>query len=120
MGLKKKQKLMIESMKKQLGIVTAACKESGISRQTHYRWLEESPEYKEEIDRIPELVVDFAENALFKLIQEKNPTAIIFFLKTKAKHRGYIEKSEIEHKSTEGIKFVLERQDERVSPEVKS
>jgi hypothetical protein len=86
-----KKKLMLEALKEQLGIITAAAKQTGIDRRTHYRWLVEDPEYKARVEEIPDMVIDFAENALFKLMQEKNPTAIIFFLKTHAKHRGYIE-----------------------------
>ena len=38
---------------------------------------------------------DFAEFELFKKIKEGNLTATIFFLKCKAKDRGYIERSEV-------------------------
>lgn len=119
-GLNPKKKLMIAALKEQLGNVTLACKQLGISRETHYRWLTEDPLYKKEYDGIDEFVIDFAENALFKLIQDKNPTAIIFFLKCRAKHKGYVERQEIEHSSTGDIKFIIERQNARVSPETQS
>lgn len=38
--------------------------------------------------------VDFAEEKLFENIGENDNTAIIFYLKTKGRHRGYIEKKE--------------------------
>jgi hypothetical protein len=38
---------------------------------------------------------DFAESKLFSEIKDGNITAIIFFLKTQAKDRGYIERSEV-------------------------
>ena len=39
--------------------------------------------------------MDFAETHLHKLIQEGNPAATIFFLKTKGKRRGYVETQDI-------------------------
>ena len=42
-------------------------------------------------------MIDFAESSLYKQIKDGNTSATIFFLKTQAKRRGYIEKQEIEH-----------------------
>jgi len=86
--------MMIQAMKDQLGILTLAMKQVGISRQTHYNWMKSDEKYAQAMSEVPEMVVDFAENALFKLMQDKNPAAIIFFLKTKARHRGYIERTD--------------------------
>jgi len=83
-----------------LGVVTSACKLVGISRQTHYRWLREDENYKAWIEQIPDITLDFAETALLKQIKEGNTTAIIFYLKTKGKQRGYIERQEIDTKIT--------------------
>lgn len=47
------------------------------------------------MENINERNLDYAESALLKLIKEGNATALIFFLKTKGKHRGYIERSEL-------------------------
>jgi len=94
-GLRGKKHAMYEALKKELGVITAACKVTGLSRQTHYRWLKEDPEYKEWIEEVPEITLDFAENALLKNIQKGNVIAQIFYLKTKGKGRGYIEKQEI-------------------------
>ena len=94
--LKGKKKLMYEALKKTLGNVTLACEQVGIDRSTHYRWLKKYPTYKKMIDEIEDITLDFAENALFKQIKEGNTTAIIFYLKTKGKKRGYIEKQEFD------------------------
>lgn len=91
------KKAMIEALEKSLGIVTSACKAVGISRMTHYRWLEEDSDYKKSVDDISEVAKDFVESQLFKQIRENNPTSTIFFLKTKGKDRGYVERTEIIH-----------------------
>lgn len=87
---------MIDALTKALGVVTIACKEIGISRQTHYDWYNNDPEYKKTVDDLADVTLDFAESMLHKQIQERNTTATIFFLKTKGKKRGYIERQEID------------------------
>jgi hypothetical protein len=91
-----KKKAMVEALTKALGVVKMACESVGISRQTHYTWLKEDPAYKVACDNLPEVVLDFAEHHLHKLISQGNPAATIFYLKTKGKHRGYVERQEIE------------------------
>jgi len=46
------KKKMIEALEKSLNIVTSACKEVGISRETHYRWLKEDKQYKQAVKEI--------------------------------------------------------------------
>ena len=91
-----KKGLMLEALEKSLGIVSTACKMVDISRQTHYAWLKADEEYKSAVNSIQDSVLDFAESHLYKLVKEGNPAATIFFLKTKGKKRGYIERQEIE------------------------
>ena len=107
--MKGKKKIFIEALKEQLGVVTAAAKQTGVNRTTHYKWMKQDSKYKEEVDALDDLVLDFAENALFKMMKEKNTAAVIFFLKCKGKHRGYVERSEqvIEHKG-EHLKIIIE------------
>ena len=88
------KKAMVAAMEKALGVVTTACKTVGISRQTHYNWLQD-PDYAAAIEDVGEVAVDFAESHLHKLIKDGNPAATIFFLKTKGKGRGYVERQEI-------------------------
>lgn len=89
-----KKKQMIEALKKTLGNVSAACGQVGISRNTHYDYLKRFPEYKEEVESISEMAIDFVEGKLFESINNGSDTAIIFYLKTKGRSRGYIEKHE--------------------------
>lgn len=89
------KKGMIEALEKSLGIVTTACKAVGISRETHYRWLREDEKYKASVDAIADIALDFAESSLHKQIQNGEVSSTIFYLKTKGKSRGYVERQEI-------------------------
>jgi hypothetical protein len=57
--------------------------------------MEADPEYKTAIQELGDVALDFAESKLHKLIDQGNPAATIFYLKTKGKNRGYIERQEI-------------------------
>ena len=85
---------MLEALQKTLGIVTSACKGVGISRETHYKYLREDVNYNNAVKDIEEIAKDFVETQLHKQIGEGNVTSIIFYLKSKAKDRGYIERVE--------------------------
>tara|TARA_R110002167_G_scaffold78666_2_gene217464 strand:+ start:1312 stop:1647 length:336 start_codon:yes stop_codon:yes gene_type:complete len=90
------KKAMIEALEKSLGIVSTAAKIAGINRSTHYEWMKIDDKYRLEVESISDSVLDFAESHLYKLVKEGNPAATIFYLKTKGKKRGYIERQEIE------------------------
>ena len=91
-----RKKAMLEALDASLGIVSTAAKKANIGRTQHYEWLKEDPEYKKAVQEVQESVLDFAESHLYKLVKEGNPAATIFYLKTKGKKRGYIERQEIE------------------------
>lgn len=90
------KKAMIDALEKSLGIVTSACKAVGISRETHYRWLREDEDYSTSVRSIEDIALDFAESQLHKQIKEGEVSSTIFFLKTKGKRRGYVERQEID------------------------
>lgn len=123
------KKAMIEALKKSLGIVSTACQSVDISRQTHYRWLSEDPEYKSQCEDIAEDAIDFVESKLHEKIdgitiqtynakgdpviyeQAPSDTAIIFYLKTKAKKRGYIERQEVDQKTEHSGSIAIKWED---------
>jgi hypothetical protein len=90
------KRAMLDALEKSLGVVTAACKAVGIGRTTHYLWMQEDAEYKAAVEGLSDVALDFAESQLHKQIKDGNSTATIFFLKTKGKKRGYIERQEVE------------------------
>ena len=84
----------LEALKRCSGNVSEAVKQVPICRLTHYRWLEADPEYAAAVDAIKESLIDRAEGVLHSLIGEGNVPAVLFFLKTQGKRRGYIERTE--------------------------
>tara|TARA_R110002167_G_scaffold248354_1_gene454343 strand:+ start:1156 stop:1527 length:372 start_codon:yes stop_codon:yes gene_type:complete len=90
-----KKESMLKALEKSLGVVTVACKKSDIPRSTYYKWLNEDEEFSEQVKDIENVALDFAESSLHEQIQEKNTSATIFYLKTKGKNRGYVERQEI-------------------------
>jgi len=103
------KKEIIQALSDCYGIVTDACRKCKVARSTYYNWLKEDPEFKAEVDTTQEEAIDFVEGKLFEKIngvamagdegnvyyQPPSDTAIIFYLKTKAKKRGYVERQEI-------------------------
>jgi len=102
------KKELLSALRNSLGVVSTACEKLGISRTTYYKYYNEDRSFKEQVDNIGEATIDFAESKLFELIKSGNVTATIFFLKTKGKKRGYIEKQDSSENSNNitGIKLI--------------
>ena len=90
------KKAIIEALEQSLGVITTACKKVGVGRTTFYGWLSDDPEFKEAVNDIQDIALDFVESQLFKQIKDSNTAATIFYLKTKGKKRGYVERIEQE------------------------
>lgn len=88
------KKSFLEALEKSLGVITDACRKSKIPRRTVYNWIRDDPEFSASVRDVESIALDFAESSLFKQIKDGNTTATIFYLKTKGKARGYIERSE--------------------------
>ena len=89
------KKKLVKALEKSLGVVTTACKSVDVARSTFYDWYNADEDFKKEGDSIGDIALDFAESQLHKQIQGGNPTSTIFYLKTKGKRRGYVERQEI-------------------------
>jgi|TARA_R110000772_G_scaffold88986_10_gene184686 hypothetical protein len=85
---------LLSALESSMGVVATACETLNISRTNHYKWMKESPEYKENYDDLSNKALDYAETQLMKMIGKGNTAAVIFFLKTKGKERGYVERQE--------------------------
>jgi len=107
------KKLMLEALEKTLGIVTSACKKVGVSRSQFYTWCRDDDDFKKAVDNVEGMALDFAESKLMENIGSKKETSIIFYLKTKGKKRGYIEKQEVDYTSKE-IPLTKEEREQRI------
>jgi len=92
-----KKEDILQALEKSLGVVTTACQKAGVSRATFYRWLKEDKEFSAQVTGIQDVALDFAESKLFEQIQDGSTAATIFYLKTKGKRRGFVERQELEH-----------------------
>jgi hypothetical protein len=90
----KDKERFLEILAKQAGNVSRACKAMKVNRRTYYNWMENEEAFRFVVEEIQESLIDDAESQLQKLIGEGNPISILFFLKTKAKSRGYVERQE--------------------------
>lgn len=91
--------------------VSLACNNCKIAQSTVYLWRKEDPEFKQRMEDLLEIRIDFYENALDKQAQKGNIAAIAFFLKCRAKSRGYIERTEITGPGGKPMQLTLSREE---------
>jgi len=109
------KKKFLEILDNSRGIISTACASmNNMSRQTYYNWYKNDEEFRQAAEDIQENAIDFVESKLFEKIdgvsvqvynqkgepvvydQPPSDTAIIFYLKTKGKKRGYVERMEVD------------------------
>lgn len=88
------KKALIEALELSLGIVTSACRAAKLDRTTFYRYVNDDPDFAKAVGDISNVALDAVEGALFRQIQADVPASTIFYLKTKGKDRGYVERIE--------------------------
>lgn len=81
-------------LNKYKGNITAVARALNVTRQTVYTHIKNNPDLEIALDDSRESMLDNAESMLYKHISEGNVTALIFFLKTQGKSRGYVERQE--------------------------
>jgi len=112
------KKALLQALEKSLGVVTVACKEAGVGRTSYYEYYRDDEEFRNAVDEISNVAIDFVESKLFQQIKEGNPTSTIFYLKTKGKDRGYVEKQIIDNNITGGG-ITIEVKDSGLADEIK-
>lgn len=100
-------KRAIEAIKESRGFVSKAANLCDTSRTTFHAMINDHPTLREAVEDARESNKDFVENKLMVSIDEGNVTAIIFYLKTQAKDRGYVERQEITGADGEAVKFIF-------------
>ena len=93
--MKKPDRSIIEkAIVKAFGNLSTAAKSLNVDRATLYKWIEQEG-LEEAVIEGRNTRLDFVESKLDQKINGGDTTAIIFFLKTQGKSRGYVERQEI-------------------------
>lgn len=98
---------IMKMLVKTKGKMYLAASNLGVSHTTLYNRVNASEELLAELDTIRSKQIDFVESKLDKLIEQDNPTAIIFFLKTQGKGRGWSERTEITGDNGKPVEMVI-------------
>jgi hypothetical protein len=109
----KRKTAMLEALTQSLGIVAPAANAVGINRNTHYNWMKDDPGYREEVEMINEICFDFVESKMLEKIKNGDTVMAIWYSKTKMKHRGFVERTEVE--VTNQPAFVTKPEDKGVN-----
>lgn len=76
-------------LEKHMGIISYAAIDAGVNRRTVYEWMDQDPEFARLARDINEKQIDFVERQLLENIREKDTRAIVFYMGTKGRNRGY-------------------------------
>lgn len=84
-----------EAIRNARGFVSVAARQLGVTRKAVYNAINKYDSVREAVTDARENMTDLAEGKLVEQINEGNTTAIIFYLKTQGKQRGYVERHEL-------------------------
>ncbi len=77
------------------GNLSVVARALNVNRSTVYRFMEKHPTVKQALDEAREKMIDNVESKLYSKALDGDTTAMIFFLKTQGKSRGYVERQEV-------------------------
>jgi len=81
--------LLLSALTQAKGMIAVAARLLGCSRQTIYDSMRRHPEITEIVEGQRDLLLDAAELKLIEAVVNGRPWAILFYLKTQGKSRGY-------------------------------
>lgn len=90
------------------GMVTIAARRLGCKRQAVYAARSRHKIVADAFDEARAAQTDLTEGQLYKKINEGDTASILFYLKTQAKDRGYVEKVQVEHVVAAELEAMLE------------
>jgi hypothetical protein len=100
---------LIEALRENDGNMAATGRRFHCDRKYIWQLVDNDPELRDLVDELSETFIDEAENKLYEAIRDGNVVATIFFLKTKARHRGYSERLELIPLNRQDIEVELGR-----------
>ena len=74
---------MLQALESSLGVVTVACKQTGIPRSTFYKWLKEDEEFAKKVEEIESIQQDFIKSKYYECVKDKVPSVVIHAAKTR-------------------------------------
>ena len=104
--------LFISSLMKSMGLIYAACEDSGISYTTYKKWYDEQPQFKEKVELVNELIKDKVEAVIIdKAINKMDNDMLKHYSNAKMRERGY-GKADTTNGTTINVQLHLHPEDE--------
>jgi hypothetical protein len=82
---------LLAALSLRLGIVSPACNDVGVSRKTFYKYYNHDAKFRQAVDDLGEVALDFAEAKIFAAMDAGDWRAAAFVLRTRGRKRGYAE-----------------------------
>ena len=81
-----------------------------LKKNIFYDWKANYPHFAKAIELCKDKLLDDLEDAFKDLIEERNPAAVMFGLRTLGRNRGYAEKQDVNVTGITGIKVIFDNQ----------
>ena len=91
-----RKKVFLEAYHKGHGVIQCGLDAAKMDRSTYHLWLKKDPKFALLVAEAGEAAIDFVESKLYQNIDKGREISTIFYLKTRAKHRGYVEASQLD------------------------
>lgn len=104
-----KTETVLKAIENSAGVKLLICKRLKCDRATFERYLNDDKAIRQAYEAEIENLGDLCESQLIEQIKSGNIVATIFFCKTKLKHRGYVERQEVD--TTQPIVFKIDKDD---------
>ncbi|WP_288615086.1 hypothetical protein [uncultured Victivallis sp.] len=102
---------VLKAIKDSGGVKLLICQRLGCDRGTLDRYLANDPIIRKAYEDEQEELCDVVESKIIQRIKEGCDSMIMFFAKTKMKHRGYVERQEMEN--TQPVVIHIDEDDAR-------
>ena len=93
---------VVQAVRGSGGILSHIANKLGVSRPTLWAYVKKWPEVAQAIEDERESVLDLGETELIKAVKRQESWAICFLLKCQGKKRGWVEKQQMDHSSSDG------------------
>jgi hypothetical protein len=87
---------LLDVMQQNGGMSYASAKAIGVPYKTVHYWMQNDPDFMKEYEEIKERILDRMEMELIQraTMNKDRDACLLFYLKTRGKHRGYVERTE--------------------------